>query len=388
MTSMPQEFPNRPGVSVATMLQAVASQADLIPGVIKHVAPQARAAVSTLAPGRITNIFITGCGDSLYAALATRLAFEKYSGYRTEPIEALEFSRYTVDYLPKGALVIGVSAGGGTSRPVEALRAAREAGATTFAVTGRPGSPLSEAAHAVVIQNESAFRVPAPTGEGTFALGNYLGSMLGLYLLAFELGLANGTLTPARYDSLIAELLRAPEIIQATIKANEPAIQEYASSVASAGAYYLLGGGPSYATVLFMAAKLFEMPQAHGVPVELEEWAHEQYFLTRPDSVVMVVSPPGSSTDRAREQITGARDVGGRVVAICDQHDDETRKLADVTFVIMGELPEEFSPLVYAIPGELFAAYVCRAQGKQAFAFINERQYEVNMRQISQSRQR
>jgi glucosamine 6-phosphate synthetase-like amidotransferase/phosphosugar isomerase protein len=203
-----------------------------------------------------------------------------------------------------------------------------------------------------------------------------------------ELGRARRTLDQASFDAALAEIRRAPGIIEATIEANGAVVREYARSVADASAYYILGGGPSLATTLFMCAKLFEMPQRNGVAVELEEWAHEQYFLTRADTPVLVVAPPGSSLDRAREQMRGARDMGGRVVAICDHEDETTKGMAHVVFPIVGQLPEEFSPLTYCVPGELFAVELCHALGRPAFAFIEAKQYEVNMRQILRSQLR
>ncbi len=385
MTESRFDFPNRPGVSIETMMKAISSQAALIPGVVKHVRPQVAAIVSQLDAGGITNIFTTGCGDSHFAAVAARLAFEKYSGYRTEAIEALEFSRYTVDYVPEGSLVISISSGGTTSRPLEAVIEANRMGATTIAITGTPDSPIGEAADYAILQNERDFRVPAPPGGGTFALGNYFAAMLALYLLAVELGGQKGLLTANMQGKLLQEIERAPEIIRASIEANDSVVRDYASSVKDTPAYHILGGGPNYATAMFIAAKLFEMPQRHGVPQELEEWAHLQYFVTRPGTQVMVVVPPGNSVDRAREQMQGAKDMGAYVVAICDKDDAQTASLADLCFPMPGELQEEFSPLTYCVPGELFAVHLCAALDKPAFAFISEKQYEVNYRQVKKS---
>jgi glucosamine--fructose-6-phosphate aminotransferase (isomerizing) len=372
-------------VSVQTMLKAVESQADMIPGLIDYVKPQVKKVVSKLDIENITNIFTTGCGDSYFGPLATRLTFEKYTGFRTEAIQALEFSRYTVDFLPPGSLVIGISAGGDKSRSVEALVQANRVGATTIAITGNLDSPMAREADAVIIQNESDFRIPPPPGERTTGLANYHATLLVLYLLAIEIGLAKGSLQQSTADELLAGIYQAPEIIRATIKYNDKPIREYAQSVSQESAYYFLGGGPNYATALFTAAKLFEQPQLNGVPQELEEWAHMQYFLTRPGTPVIVITPPGNSVDRAREQMKGAKDMGARVVAICDQDDHETMALADVTFPIKGKLLEELSPLTYCIPGELFATYLCAALGKPASEWISLAQHEVNMRQISQS---
>jgi glucosamine--fructose-6-phosphate aminotransferase (isomerizing) len=388
MSSVPLQPPGRPGVSVQTMLRLVESQAMLIPRVVEAVTPQIRVIADQLVAQRIANVFTTGCGDSYYAALATRLAFEMYSGVRVEPIEALELSRYSVDYLPPNSAVVGVSAGGETSRPLEALRQAQRVGAATIALTGHRESPLARAADQAIIHNEAELRVEAPAGEGTFALGNYLAATLSLYVLAFELGCRSGALTETRHSELLAEIGRAPSIIEATLASVAERVRVYAASVVDRPAYYLVGGGPSLATVLFIGAKLFEMPQALGVPVELEEWAHEQFFPTRPGSATLVVAPPGRSIDRAREQMIGARDMGAHVVAICDSHDGETMALADVVFPIEGPLAEEFSPLTYLIPGELLAIGLCHAGGRPAFSFMSPWQHEVNMRQIKHSQQR
>ena len=161
-----------------------------------------------------------------------------------------------------------------------------------------------------------------------------------------------------------------------------------ANTIKEADAYQIVGAGPNFATALFTSAKLFEMPQRHGVPIELEEWAHQQYFLVRSQTPVFFIVAPGNSVSRAREQMIGAKDMGAMVIAVCDQEDRETQSLADLTFTVIGCLEEEFSPLTYCIPGELFAVALSSAMNKPAFAFISPKQYHVNMRQIRESQMR
>ncbi len=372
------------------MLTSIASQADLISAVTQHVRPQVDAVASGTDLASVDNVFVTGCGDSLYAAMAARFAFEQFSGHRVEPIEALEFSRYTVDSISARSLVIGISAGGDKSRTIEALAEARKRGASTWAITGVRDSPLARQSDHTIIHNERDLRpAPAPGGPGgVFALGNYLASLLTLYEITAVLGRASGQVSDADLRQIREPINKAPDIISATIAADGDAIKQLAREVAAGAAYYIVGGGPSYATALFGAAKLFEMPQAHGVPVELEEWAHEQYFLTRKDTVFIAVAPPGASRDRARGQIRGARDMGAHTVAVCDRGDSTTASAANLALPIHGELPEAFSPLVYCVPLELLAVYLCQAMGKHAFAFISPTQFDVNMRQIGQSAMR
>jgi glucosamine--fructose-6-phosphate aminotransferase (isomerizing) len=381
-----QERPAPSPVSVETMLASVESQAGLIRAVLDHVTPQVREIVRQLEPASVAEVVTAGCGDSLYAAIGARLAFEKHSGLRMEPLEALEFSRYTVNHLSRGAIVIGISAGGDKSRTIEAIKEANRNGLRTIAIVGVADSPLATEANFKILQNERDTRPsPIPETSGVFALGNYLASLVTLFAIAFELGLAKGRLSTDEYHALRQHVLDAAPIIEATAPSTLEAVRAYAVSVRDLTAMYILGGGPSHATALFGAAKLFEMPQALGVPVELEEWAHEQYFLTRPDSAVIVVAPPGASVDRAREQLWGARTMGARTVVVCDSEDHVTQESADLAFGIQGALPEEFSALTYSIPLEQCAALLCEARGQAAFEFISDLQFNVNMHQIGRS---
>lgn len=378
-------FVNRKKVSIETLQRAIINQSLMITGVINFVIPQIKDVVDRC-KGKVSNIYMVGCGDSLYAAMATRYFFEQYSGYNVESIEALEFSRYTVDFIPQNSLVIGISAGGNKSRTFEAIQQANNRGAITVAITGEKNTTFNEEACMVIHQNEFEYRIQPPDGEGTFKLGNYLSSMLCLYMLSLELGVDRGKIDQDKYNDLLFTISCLPQEINETFYANENAVRKFVRSIATSIPYYtILGGGPNFATALYMAAKLFEMPQLHGVPVELEEWAHEQFFLTRDGSIIFVICPPGNSLDRARELIVGAKEMGAMVVAICDINDQETVSLAHETFPIISKVSEEFSPLVYMIPGQLFAMELCRILNKPAFAFINNKQYELNKRLITSS---
>jgi hypothetical protein len=65
------DLQNRLPVSVATMLEAVASESDLILSVTDYVGPQVRTGVPQLRSEATSNISAVGCGDPLYAAMAT-----------------------------------------------------------------------------------------------------------------------------------------------------------------------------------------------------------------------------------------------------------------------------------------------------------------------------
>ena len=80
-----------------------------------------------------------------------------------------------------------------------------------------------------------------------------------------------------------------------------------------------LGAGPNEASAKFGAAKLFEGAQQLAVATNLEEWAHEQYFITRPGEPVVLMAPSGASSDRAAEILSEMNYIDALAVFVSDQ---------------------------------------------------------------------
>src|SRR6476619_7783342 len=129
-------------------------------------------------------IYLTGCGDAHYAGLATRHAFEAWSGIPTQALPALELSRYDIEFAPPGSWVVCVSNSGKVVRTVEAAAAARARGLRAIGVTYDPESRLAEAAETTL-----AYRYDDPGfGPGTISYVASLGALYALALRAAEFG--------------------------------------------------------------------------------------------------------------------------------------------------------------------------------------------------------
>ncbi len=392
------EFGEPIPVTIDDMLNEISNQGPAIPAVMETVQPQLEA----LDPALFTatsHIYITGCGDSYFAGLAARYAFGRYAGVPTEALEALEFGRYAAEFLPPDSLVFGISNSGKATRSVEAVVNARLGGAHTVAITGNPDGWLAQESDTIVDQSVrlagELLGMPSnlATGEealkprrGSFGLVNYLASLTTLYLIAFQTGVARGHLTEEEADALRAELLSTADLIAETVALCTPAAQAYAAQVKEIDSYTILGSGPSLATSLFYAAKTYELPRVYGVSQELEEWAHEQFFLTGPGTQVLFIAPQGRSMTRIRELLHTTQTMGGTGVVVTDESNAELGEAADVVLPVAGTVPEALSPLVYCVPGQLFATYLAQSRGRLAFEFDSPLQYEMNMRTIQESR--
>ena len=322
---------------------------------------------------RPSRVYLVGCGDSHYAGLATRFAFERWSGIPTEALESLEFSRYAVESAPADALVVAVSNSGRVVRTGECARVARERGIATLGLTYNPASPLGQTADMLLpwTYQDVGF------GPGTLS---YLASLVGLYALAARLGELNGRLADAA--PVLESIRRCGDAVARTVSDNLVPSERVASVLNGQGLVCIIGGGPNYATALFGMAKFIEAAAYPAVGQELEEWAHEQYFCTRADTATLVVAPPGRGVDRAREQLQAVRDMQGQAFVLCDPADQATASLADVVLPIHTGEDELLSPIVSAVPLELVALRFAQRLGRTMLGFDDDHRRAINFRQI------
>lgn len=214
-------------------------------------------------------------------------------------------------------------------------------------------------------------------GPGTLS---YLASLVGLYALAARLGELNGRLADAA--PVLESIRRCGDAVARTVSDNLVPSERVASVLNGQGLVCIIGGGPNYATALFGMAKFIEAAAYPAVGQELEEWAHELYFCTRPGTFTVVVAPPGASLDRAREQLQAIRDVGGTAIAICDPGDAATTALADHVLPVPGLGDEALTPLACCVPLELLVYHFATSKGATMLGFDDPKRMEVNFRQI------
>jgi glucosamine--fructose-6-phosphate aminotransferase (isomerizing) len=350
-------------VSFSSLHRHTLSLPELVRFLVADLVPQLSR--FTFHVSSIQHIFITGCGDSHFAGRAAELAFEQLAGLPCQPMTAMQFSRYTVGYLPEPAaanLVLAISASGQVSRTVEALELARQQGATTVAITGNPDSPLGLAAGFTLLaavpplsEDEAGLVVPG--------LRSYLASLLALYLIAIQLGEGRGHLSQADAEGLRQELSDTADLIEQTIALNGETAAQLADAWNDADYHVLCGAGPNYGTALFGAAKLLEASGDPAIGQDTEEWAHLEYFGRDTPTPTFLISAGGWDEDRVLEVATAAKAIGRRVAIIAPAGSGLAQTMdKDALLVTAGLLPtaqplrECFSPLVLCIPAALYAA--------------------------------
>ncbi len=341
--------------SVDMMRREIAMIPQLLAGQLEMLAGSLRALARKLSARGIEHLYLVGCGDSAFAGAATALAFQKHAGIHAEGVHALDLARYRVRYLPERSTIVCISFSGRVGRTIEAAVQARRFGHRVIVLTGNPDSPLAKEATDVIT-------LSVPTLGYSPGTSTYLAILAALLDLAVAWGEARGGDT-ARARAL---LWKVPDLAQHTLEeVNEP-VQGLAEQIAKHDWVTFLGAGPNLATAHFGAAKLFEGPQKLGVATNIEEWAHEEYFVSGAGTPVFLIAPPGASFDRASEILSELNFIGANSAFIGDIRP----QAAPGTFIPLAPgLPEEFSPLLATLPLSLFAFYLTRASGQEHFEF-------------------
>jgi len=313
----------------------------------------------------VKRIVITGCGDSHMAGIAAELAFEQIAGIPTEPMRAMKSGRYAAPYrlshYPHNPLVIGISVSGTVSRTREAVGLFSKQNLPTVAITGNPDSPLAQAADKVI---------DCSIPEFPFAPGvrSYRMSLLALYLLAIRLGEVQDRFSQGEAKILRQNLLNTADAIAATIEAVDEKSFELAQAVAEEESFVYIGDGPNFGTALFGAAKAIEAAGVHAMGQESEEWAHLQYFTTVETSTpTFLISPGYRGHNRVGELMPPLKKIGRITVAIVPDGDQLVASKADWVLPVLGDIPEAFTPMVYPVATELFAAHLSDVIGEPFF---------------------
>ncbi|WBB78463.1 SIS domain-containing protein [Micromonospora sp. WMMD882] len=383
--------PNR--VSVDDMMYEIAHQSYAVLAAIEVVEEQvARLPEEKLRDAR--HVYVTGCGDSYFAGIAARMAFHRFAKVPTEPIEALEFARYAADALPDESLVLAISNSGKATRTVEAAARATDVGAFSVAVTGSPTSRLAEVSRHTLNQRVEregrALTMPSNLEDGagrpSFGLANYLVSFTTLLLVALRMGRLRGHLSEAEVDEITEQMRAAARAVDQTVEICADPADKLAQRFAEHSDVMIVGGGPAHGMALFYGAKTYELARINGNVQHLEEWAHEQFFLTGSTSELLLLAPPGRSSSRAEEILRTAAALGAHCAVVTVEEAAASFGEAGLVLPVAGNHREELIGIPYVVPGELFATRVAAHRGHDAFEFDSELQYVLNMKTIQESR--
>ncbi|GAB3653471.1 glutamine--fructose-6-phosphate transaminase (isomerizing) [Streptomyces sparsus] len=307
----------------------------------------------------VDKVVIVACGTAYHAGMIAKYAIEHWTRIPCETELASEF-RYRDPILDPRTLVVAISQSGETMDTLMAVRHAREQGAKVLAVCNTNGSTIPRESDAVLYTRAGPEVAVASTKA-------FLTQLVACYLVALYLGQVRGTKWGDEIGSVVRELARIGDGVEAVLATMEP-VRELARGLADKNTVLFLGRHVGYPVALEGALKLKELAYMHAEGFAAGELKHGPIALIEPGLPVVVVmpSPRGRSVlhDKLVSNIQEIRARGAMTIVIAEEGDEAVVPYAD-HLIRVPPTPTLLQPLVTTVPLQVFACELATARGNE-----------------------
>lgn len=265
-------------------------------------------------------IIFIGSGTSNTSAVTARPFVEKVSGLRTTQVSANEFlfDRYVRN---PDAVYVFTSQTGTSGFVRKAQEYCSGNGYLTVGISESEDTPLSKEAGVYVNMGCGYEEYPMRT------IG-YCASVLTQMLLGLEIGLYNGHITQAEYDSYIAQAYKVPASNEEICRSSLEWLDHSRRKMLRSTLIVFTGAGALYGLALEGAMKVWETPQIASVGYELEEGMHGPNYGYNSNHCVIILND-GTEGKKALSLAKYMKDfIGNGFVAGSEVYNQEDLKVS------------------------------------------------------------
>lgn len=299
------------------------------------------------------NIYIVGCGSAMHSGMVGKYLIENLARIPVIVDIASEF-RYRNPLVTSGDLVVVVSQSGETADTLEALKLSKSKGADTLAVVNVVGSSIAREADMVIYTNAG----PEISVCSTKA---YAVQVAFMYLFAFQIAYANGSIDENECRRLVSGLLEIPEKIQLCLD-DMSQYQYVASKIFNADSLLYIGRGLDNALSMEGSLKLKEISYIHSEAYAAGELKHGTISLIEDGMPVIVAATQSRLFEKTLSNVREVKSRGAKVVMICRESIDIDKNCADYK-VGLPEAEDLFLPMLSVVTMQLIAYYTAVQRG-------------------------
>ena len=297
---------------------------------------------------------IISCGTAYHAGLVGQYMLEEFARIPVDVDLASAF-RYCGPMLDRHTTVIAITQSGETADTLAGIRLAKSKGAKVFTICNVMGSSIARESDAVLYTHAGPEIAVASTKA-------YTAQLTALSLLTLYLGKQRQHIPKPLWGKLVEGLANLPKLVEQALAA-EGAVKAIAAKYAAARNFYYLGRRYNYPSALEGALKLKEIcPLIHAEGYAAGEMKHGPISLIRKGWPVVFLATQSSVYEKVVSNIEEVRARKGECIVIASEGDESIKRHAD-SLITVPKTEEFFSPIVSAIPLQLFAYYVADANG-------------------------
>ncbi|MFM9860436.1 glutamine--fructose-6-phosphate transaminase (isomerizing) [Pseudoxanthobacter sp. M-2] len=302
----------------------------------------------------VKRITITACGTAFYAGLVGKYWFERIAGIPVEIDVASEFRYREAPILP-GDLALVVSQSGETADTLASLRYCKDGGSPIAAIVNVTTSTIAREAGAV-------FKTLAGPEIGVASTKAFTCQLAVLASLAIVAGKARGRVDAAEEARLVRALSEVPRLMAQALRL-EPQIEALARRIHRSADVLYIGRGLSYPIALEGALKLKEISYIHAEGNAAGELKHGPIALVDEKVPVVVIAPSDRLFEKTASNMQEVAARGGRIILLTDAEGRRNAGLDPAETLVLPDMPEEVTPLVYAVPIQLIAYHTAVVNG-------------------------
>jgi glucosamine--fructose-6-phosphate aminotransferase (isomerizing) len=309
------------------------------------------ARVASLIKSRnIDHVLFTGCGSAFFTAMHGAFTWSHYTPLSAEAIESYELLNYFPRVDPGRTLLVAHSGTGGSIETVEALRAAKEKGLLTLAITNTDVSPLVDESDETLVYLTHQGCGPCISIISARAL---VQTMLARHLAMPEADVAT-------VDRSLHALPAAGEKFLAEFSER---IREFAERTVGLEAVFIVGSGPNYFSAREGTLKVEEQSLIVGKAYRTGDFHHDALSLVRSTRLVVAIAAGGSANRRIRDVLRAARAGDAPTLAIEYGSIGGLDQLADEVWHLQGDVEEYVAPVLLTLPFQLLGYFMGVARG-------------------------
>jgi glucosamine--fructose-6-phosphate aminotransferase (isomerizing) len=300
----------------------------------------------------IKRINILGCGTSWHAAMIGEYIIEEYARLPVEVEYASEF-RYRNPMVEPNTVTFAISQSGETIDTLEAMREARRKGSQVLGISNVVGSTIAR-------ESDGGVYIHAGPEIGVASTKAFTGQVTVLSLLALYLGRMR-VMSKREGQQQIDYIQKLPDQVRSILDMNDQ-IMEIAEAYKDFSNFLFLGRGANFPVALEGALKLKEISYIHAEGYPAAEMKHGPIALIDKNMPVVVLCPRDAAYQKILGNIAEVKARKGRLIALCNEGDEEVPKLADHVITIPQTL-DFLYPILAVIPLQLLAYHIAVKRG-------------------------
>ncbi|NNU62318.1 glutamine--fructose-6-phosphate transaminase (isomerizing) [Ochrobactrum soli] len=303
---------------------------------------------------KIDRLTISACGTAYYAASVGKYWFEQIARLPVDSDIASEF-RYREMPLSKDSLAMFVSQSGETADTLASLRYCKSQGLKIAAVVNVTGSTIAR-------ESDAVFPTLAGPEIGVASTKAFTCQLSAMASLAIAAAKVRGAIDDAREQELVRQLSEAPRFLNQVLKL-EDQIAAVCTDLAKVNHVLYLGRGTSFPLAMEGALKLKEISYIHAEGYAAGELKHGPIALIDETMPVIVIAPSDRLYEKTVSNMQEVAARGGRIILITDKKGAASASVDTMATIVLPDVPEFITPLVYALPIQMLAYHTAVLMG-------------------------